>query len=201
MSSSASTDSPGAGTPGAGPTAAESPTPGRGRRRLVSLGVGVIVAGGLWVGLTVVTAPAPKKVTPFSLPRLGVGPRVRVPLAGEGAHDPVVVTFFASWCGPCHRELPSVAQVARRAQAAGDRVKFIGVDDNDAPASGLAFARKSGVDFPVGRDALSLVAPTFDIPGNPATVFINASGDIVKTVLGPIKVPVLEAEIAAIDRT
>jgi cytochrome c biogenesis protein CcmG/thiol:disulfide interchange protein DsbE len=168
---------------------------------LFSLAVGLVLAGGLWLALTSFTAPGLKMAQPFSLPRLGSGPRVRVPLAGEGAHDPVVVTFFASWCGPCHVELPTLAKVARQTQAAGDKVRFIGVDDNDAPSSGLAFARKSGVDFPVGRDSLSLVAPTFDIPGNPATVFIDGNGTIAKTVLGPIKVGTLEADIAEIDRT
>jgi cytochrome c biogenesis protein CcmG/thiol:disulfide interchange protein DsbE len=169
------------------------------RRRLLSLGVGVVLAAALWVGLTAVGAPAATKAHAFSLPRLGPGPRVTVPIVGEGAHDAVVVTFFASWCGPCHRELPVIAGVARQAQVAGDKVRFIGVDDNDAPASGLAFARASGVAFPVGRDALSLTAPEYGIVGNPATVFIDAAGDVAKTVQGPLTTSALEAEIARID--
>jgi thiol-disulfide isomerase/thioredoxin len=178
------------------------PAPGvtsLGRRRLLSLGVGVVLAAGLWIALTAVGAPALSKAHPFSLARLGTGPRVTLPIVGAGAHQAVVVTFFASWCGPCHTELPSIAQVARQARAADDKVRFIGVDDNDAAASGLAFAKKSGVDFPVGRDPLSLTAPDYGIPGNPATVFINAQGDVVKKVLGPIKVTTLEAEIARLD--
>jgi cytochrome c biogenesis protein CcmG, thiol:disulfide interchange protein DsbE len=134
------------------------------------------------------------------LPRLGPGPRVTVPVVGEGGHEGVVVTFFASWCGPCHSELPGLARVARTAAASGDKVKFIGVDDNDGKAAGLAFAQKSGVSFPVGRDWLSETAPKYGIPGNPATVFIDPAGDVVRTVLGPIKPTTLEAEIAKIDR-
>jgi thiol-disulfide isomerase/thioredoxin len=189
MSSSVSTDPPVA------------PARRPGRRRSVSLAIGLLLAGGLWLVLTSFTAAPQQKAHPFSLPRLGAGPRVRVPLVGEGAHDPVVVTFFASWCGPCHTELPTVAKVARQAQAAGDKVRFIGVDDNDAAASGLAFARKSGVEFPVGRDSFSQVAPTFEVPGNPATVFIDGHGNVTKTVLGSIKQSTLLAEIAKIDRT
>jgi cytochrome c biogenesis protein CcmG/thiol:disulfide interchange protein DsbE len=189
MSSSASTELP----------ARRGMSPGR--RRWVSLAIGLVLAAAVWVGLTSFAAPASVTVHPFSLPRLGSGPRVRVPIVGEGAHDPVVVTFFASWCGPCHAELPALSRVVRQAQAAGDKVRFIGIDGNDAPASGLAFARQSGVDFPVGRDALSLVAPTFGIQGYPATVFIDADGDIASTVRGPIKVATLEAGITRIDRT
>ncbi len=171
-----------------------------GRRRLVSLALGLVLAGGLWAALTSFSASGPTRAPAFSLPRLGPGPRVTVPIVGEGAHDPVVLTFFASWCGPCHTELPTVARVARRTEAAGDKVRFIGIDDNDASASGLAFARASGVSFPVGRDWLSVTAPRYEIPGNPATVFIDAGGDVVRTVLGPIKPATLEAEIATIDR-
>jgi len=174
---------------------------GPGRRRLLSLGVGVVLAAGIWVGLTAFTVSGPVQAPPFSLPSLGPGPRVTVPIVGAGAHDPVVVTFFASWCGPCQAELPSVAKVVRQARAAGDKVSFIGVDGNDAASSGLAFARRSGVDFPVGRDALSAVAPTFGIQGYPATVFIDAHGNVASTVRGPIKVATLEAGIAGIDRT
>ena len=90
--------------------------------------------------------------------------------------------------------------MAREAEASGDKVQFIGVDDNDGTAAGLAFAQKSGVSFPVGRDWLSQTAPNYGIPGNPATVFIDPAGDVVRTVLGPIKPATLEAEIAKIDR-
>jgi thiol-disulfide isomerase/thioredoxin len=124
---------------------------------------------------------------------------VTVPVVGAGAHQAVVVTFFASWCGPCHSELPGVARVAREAKASDDKVQFIGVDDNDAPASGLAFAHKSGVRFPVGRDAYSLTAPDYGVVGNPSTVFIDAAGNVVKTVRGPITTGALESEIAKID--
>jgi thiol-disulfide isomerase/thioredoxin len=170
-----------------------------GRRRLLSLGIGIVLAAGLWIALSAFGAPAVTTARPFSLPRLGGGPRVTLPIAGEGAHEAVVVTFFASWCGPCHSELPAIAKVAKMAKAADDKVRFIGIDDNDAPASGLAFARKSGVDFPVGRDALSLTAPTYGLYGNPSTVFINAAGQVTKTVRGPIKAATLESEIARID--
>ena len=64
------------------------------------------------------------------------------PLSGSEAHHPVVLSFFASWCSPCRRELPTIARVARQARPLGQpAVVFVGIDGNDAPASGLAFAR------------------------------------------------------------
>jgi cytochrome c biogenesis protein CcmG/thiol:disulfide interchange protein DsbE len=185
MSSSASTD------PGTSPK----------RRRLLSLGIGVVLAAGLWVALTSFTAPGATKAPTFSLPRLGGGPRVSVPIVGEGAHDPVILTFFASWCAQCHSELPSVAEVARQAEAAGDKVRFIGIDDNEKVAPGLAFVRASGVQFPVGRDYDSLTASRYGIIGNPATVFIDADGKVARKILGPVSTTTLETEIVRLDRT
>jgi thiol-disulfide isomerase/thioredoxin len=124
-----------------------------------------------------------------------------MPIVGEGAHDPVVLTFFASWCGQCQAELPTIAKVARKDEAAGDKVRFIGIDDDDAYSSGLAFARRSGVSFPVGRDSLVLTAPTYDVEWTPSTVFIDGNGDIARTIRGPVTTTTLDAEIARIDKT
>ncbi len=175
---------------------ASSQGPRRGPRRLVSIGVGLVVVAGLVVGLTVTGGSGPQRAPAFSLPRLGGGLPVSYPLTGTDVHRPVVLTFFASWCGPCHAELPMVARVARQEEAAGDGVVFIGVDGNDDPASGLAFARKSGVAFPVGADADSSLAPKFTLVGYPGTVFIDASGTIVRTVHGPVSRLALESFVA-----
>ena len=86
--------------------------------------------------------------------------------------------------------------MARQEQAAGDGVVFVGVDGNDDPASGLAFARKSGVSFAVGANADSGLAPKFTLVGYPGTVFIDASGTIVKTVHGPVSRATLESGMA-----
>jgi cytochrome c biogenesis protein CcmG/thiol:disulfide interchange protein DsbE len=112
-------------------------------------------------------------------------------LSGSEAGHPVVLSFFASWCSPCRGELPTIARVASGATGAARRVVFVGIDGNDAPASGLAFARQSGVHFAVGADSESALAPRFGLDGYPDTVFINASG----TVAGVVRGPVTRAEL------
>jgi len=158
----------------------------------VGIAVGLLAAAGLVIGLTATGGTGVQRAPAFSLPRLGGGPSVSFPLRGSQAHRPVVLTFFASWCGPCHAELPMVARVARQELAAGDGVVFMGVDGNDDPASGLAFARKSGVAFVVGANADSALAPRFGLVGYPGTVLIDASGTIVQTVRGPVSRATLE---------
>ncbi len=162
--------------------------------------MGLAAAVGLVIGLLVTGGSGPQRAPAFSLPRLGGGPSVSFPLTGNEAHRPVVLTFFASWCGPCHAELPVVARVARQELAAGDGVVFLGVDGNDDPASGLAFARKSGVSFVVGANADSALAPRFGLVGYPGTVFIDASGTIVQTVRGPVSRATLERFVTGASR-
>jgi len=165
----------------------------------VSTGIGVMVAVALVIGLTIGSGGGPQRAPAFSLPRLGGGQPVTYPLTGAQAHKPVVLTFFASWCPPCRAELPMVAQVARQEQSAGDGVVFVGVDGNDNPASGLSFARKSGVSFAVGANADSALAPRFTLVGYPGTVFIDASGTIFKTVHGPVSHATLEDYVARLS--
>ncbi len=92
-----------------------------------------------------------------------------------------------------------IAGVARQEQASGAKVVFLGVDGNDDPASGLAFARKSGVGFVVGTDAASALAPKFSLVGYPGTVFIDGSGKIIKTVHGPVSRTTLETYLGRLS--
>ena len=167
-------------------------------RPVRSLLVGIGLAAAVAAGLVLTTGSASPAVAPFSLPALAGGPPVTVPVVRDGMRLPVVVTFFASWCGPCQGELPKVAQVADQLQAAGARVAFVGVDGNDDHGSGLAFAQRAGVRFPIGADDASVVAPRFDIPGYPATVFIDASGVVVDVVRGPVSPTTLRTWAARI---
>src|SRR5947208_14646307 len=57
---------------------------------------------------------------------------------------PVVVNFWASWCGPCADEA-SVLQDAARRNA--DRIVFVGVNVQDIDSDAQAFLRKYGVNY------------------------------------------------------
>ncbi|HUA96248.1 MAG TPA: TlpA disulfide reductase family protein [Acidimicrobiales bacterium] len=156
------------------------------RRRLLALGIGIVVAVGLALGFFLAPASTPA-VAAFSLPRLGGGSNVSYPAKGSGSDsDPAtVVTFFASWCTPCHRDLPVIAKFVDTTGRTEHGVRFVGVDGDDAPGSGLAFARASGVTFPVGSDRDETVATHLGLAGLPDTVFIDASGHVVHVIQGP----------------
>src|SRR5713226_3018558 len=62
---------------------------------------------------------------------------------------PVVVNFWASWCGPCADEAPVLQDAARRN---ADRITFIGVNVQDVDSDAQAFIRKYGVSYPNGSN-------------------------------------------------
>lgn len=98
----------------------------------------------------------------------------------------MVITFFASWCGPCESEIPAVAKYADEQAAKGAHIEFIGVDEIDS-TGGKAFVKKSGVTFPVGSDADGIVLQDLGAEAAlPQTIFINTQGQIVHHVFGSV---------------
>jgi thiol-disulfide isomerase/thioredoxin len=183
-------DPPSGGGDGTG-TGAGGEQPGGPRRpRPIFFVVGVALAVALGIGLFTgvgthsssgrpVTGDA---VPGFSVPRLGGGAAVGVPVDGGGHGRPAVLLFFASWCGPCQKEIPALAATYRRQQDQKNRlarVALVGVDGDDATAAALRFVHGSGVTFPVGVDRRYTVTEgLFYFTGLPEAVFVNGDGSI-----------------------
>ena len=110
------------------------------RIAVVGLGVAIVAVVALLSAASSGDAPPAAFTTEpgsFALPALeGDG---RVELADfEGR--PLVVNFFASWCGPCEEELPHFAEAARKLEG---KVAFIAVNSQELrPAAGVALARR-----------------------------------------------------------
>jgi thiol-disulfide isomerase/thioredoxin len=76
----------------------------------------------------------------FDLPAIEGSGRVRL---ADFKGKPVVVNFFASWCGPCQQELPDLAAAAKKLTG---KVAFVAVNSKELSASaGLALARSKGL--------------------------------------------------------
>jgi thiol-disulfide isomerase/thioredoxin len=170
------------------------------RPRLIFLGVGIVLATALGIGLFS-SLGTPKQVVPavgatapsFSLGRLGGGGTVGTPADGGGSGRPVVLVFFASWCTPCAAEMPALAAVYRHQSPRG-RIQVIGVDGMDPTKDALAFVRRSGVGFPVAADPLYQVTEgLYFFTGDPDAVFIDSDGTIAGIVRGPITAAQLTA--------
>jgi peroxiredoxin len=158
----------------------------RARRRFFFLGILLAVALGLYlyVVFTPTTSGGPiaagAAVPHFTLANVEGGPKVGTPIDGGGDGRPVVLVFFAATCTICHTELPQLAKVVRVQRYEGgklSKLSVLGIDTLDTPSTGAAFARSSGVTFPVGSDDdATILSNAFGYLGDPYVVFVKADG-------------------------
>jgi thiol-disulfide isomerase/thioredoxin len=78
----------------------------------------------------------------FELPNLEGQPFQSASLKGQ---KPVIVNFWATWCGPCRLEMPALQELHR---GGGAQIVSIAIDDGGA-ADVLPFVQKEGLDYPV----------------------------------------------------
>lgn len=107
---------------------------------------------------------------------------------------PVVVNLWASWCEPCTREMPRLAEAA----AEHRQVQFVGVDTLDSREGGEDFIEEFSVPFPSLFDPEGVVRTELESLGLPVTVFFDAEGNQVAKVDGELSQRDLDAHLEAI---
>ena len=96
---------------------------------------------------------------------------------------PVVVNMWASWCGPCRFEFPTLQKLSARY---GRRVAFLGVDSQDSDAAASTFLDEAPVPYPSYTDPdKEIVAALHATLGLPDTAFYDRSGKLVYLKQGP----------------
>jgi cytochrome c biogenesis protein CcmG/thiol:disulfide interchange protein DsbE len=124
----------------------------------------------------------------FALPVLANAGGQRVLGPSDFAGRPLVINFFASWCGPCNVETPMIARLAAQAIPT---VSFLGVDENDTPANALRFVARYHVGYPIVTDQGSLQSK-YLLVGIPDTFFVAPNGKVIGAVQGQISKQTLE---------
>jgi len=95
------------------------------------------------------------------------------------AGRPMLINFWASWCGPCKVELPLLARAHREW---GDQVAFLGIDAQDASAEAWKSLTAAGIEYPQLEDPKGRSRAAFGwTSGLPLTVFVDAHGRMVGT--------------------
>lgn len=107
-------------------------------------------------------------------------------IAGDEVHlsdfvgKPVILNFWASWCGPCKSEMPLFQEMY---DTYGEEIAFVVVNLTDGYSETVetaqAYIDEAGYTFPVYFDTDQDAAYTYYVMSIPTTYFIDAEGNMI----------------------
>ena len=108
---------------------------------------------------------------------------------------PLVINLWATWCGPCRRELPVLAQ----AQQQMPGVRFVFADQGESAATVQAFllAQKPALQHVVMDDGMQL-SQHYNARGYPTTLFLDAQGHLRDTRMGELSAATLAESLGRV---
>ncbi len=163
-----------------------------------------LVLGGLWILVSRVpdssavvadrrTAPQKGFLAPdFTLSTLS-GDTLRL---SELRGRPVLINFWASWCGPCRAEMPHL-QAAFETHA-DEGLVVLGVNQAESPLAVARFAADVGLTFPIPLDGAGDVSGVYRARALPMSFFVDADGVIRDVFTGPMTRGLIESKLEAI---
>lgn len=151
---------------------------------LVSIGLASVVLVGCASGMSANTpstsSAAGRHAAPqFVVPNLYGGAPVRL-AAYRGR--PVLVSFWASWCGQCQAEMPALEKFA----ASHPGIAVIGIATLDQDGMSRQFAKSVGATYPMGTDTDGALLAKYRGVALPTTAVIDAQGRLVSTIFGGV---------------
>jgi len=110
---------------------------------------------------------------------------------------PIILNFWASWCGPCKIELPELQALQIKH---GDDLIILAVNgDRESREQIQYFGSKFNLTFNLLRDPKKEVTKAYGVWGLPKTLFIDRDGVIQKQYTGSINQEIIEQELLAFD--
>jgi cytochrome c biogenesis protein CcmG/thiol:disulfide interchange protein DsbE len=165
---------------------------------LVGVAISAVLLGVLFLGLgknpNEIRSPLIGKLAPnFALREVGTGRTVDL---AQLKGTPVVINFWATWCGPCWEEHPVLVANAR----ANPNVQFLGVVFQDSEEKILDFLRQRGSSYATVVDDRGKTAIAYGVGGVPETFFVDADGVIQAKFSGPMTTDALQENLGKVLR-
>lgn len=88
----------------------------------------------------------------------------------------VLMNVWATWCGPCRKEIPELRAINAAYRARGLEVVGVSVDADGSDDTIREFLREFKMDYTIWRDPNEAVSATFRMAGVPATFLIDRQG-------------------------
>ncbi len=99
--------------------------------------------------------------------------------------QPVIINFWASWCGPCRDEAPFLERTYQRHKEEG--LVVLGIDFNDLRPDARRFVSRFGLTYPVVVDKGGKTIGRWGVTGVPETFFVDRQGRVVgQRIAGPV---------------
>ncbi len=92
------------------------------------------------------------------------------------AGKPILLNFWASWCGPCKEEAPLLESTWKQVQVQGKDAVFLGIEFQGSSNDGISFLQSYNITYPAVLDASGSVASSYGVTSLPVTIFINREG-------------------------
>ena len=102
---------------------------------------------------------------------------------------PIILNFWASWCGPCKMEMPEIQNFYEKY---GENIHFLAVSVDDSVDTAKTFIETEGYTFPVYFDTTSMGAYTYGASSIPLTFFIDAEGNLTAYYMGAMSGDILQ---------
>ena len=110
--------------------------------------------------------------------------------------SPVLVVFWATWCGYCLDEVEELRQLLAR--HGSDKLKIVGLSIDESPAPVPLMVSKLSIPYPVGTGAL----PLFDslgLQGLPHSFLLDSNGTIARSFFGAFPASAFDEAIAELE--
>ncbi len=119
------------------------------------------------------TKPAFTRAPDFNLKDGGGG----IASLGGNRGNLILVNFWATWCGPCREEMPSMEQLSR--SFGGQGFTILAINQRESAAQVMRYMKTNGLNFRAPLDSDGRVAASYRVYGIPVTFLIDGNGQAI----------------------